>query len=94
MIAEVGIDISGHESKAIDALPLERIDTVITLCDEEVCPTFPRDVERLHWPTADPAGYDHEPAEAQLERFRVARDAIRARLSAFFSAKSSQRGPV
>src|SRR5688500_15903388 len=52
---EVGIDISEHRSKSIDALDRARIGTVITLCAEEVCPAFPGQVIRHHWPFEDPA---------------------------------------
>jgi arsenate reductase len=89
VLGELGIDLSSHTSKGIDGLPIEDIDTVVTLCAEEVCPTFPRPVRRLHWPTADPAGYDHEPWDAQLQRFRDARDEIRERLILFFDQDTS-----
>jgi arsenate reductase len=85
VLREIGVDISSHAAKSIDALPVNLIDTVITLCAEEVCPVFPRPVRRLHWPTPDPAGYDDEPADEQLRRFRDARDQIRARLVEFFA---------
>ena len=38
VMAEIGIDISHHRSKSVDTLAPASIDTVITLCDEEVCP--------------------------------------------------------
>lgn len=81
---EIGIDITGHSSKGTDAVPVELIDTVITLCAEEVCPVFPGQVERLDWGQPDPAGFEDEPWEAQLERFRVAREAIRAKVIDYF----------
>ena len=79
VMREVGLDISGHHSKGLDAIPLERIGTVVTLCAEEVCPTFPGTVERLHWPFPDPAGQGRTEAD-ELEAFRAARDAIGERL--------------
>ncbi|RMD85506.1 MAG: arsenate reductase ArsC [Candidatus Dadabacteria bacterium] len=84
VLAEKGIDASGQYSKPIDAIPRERIGTVITLCAEEVCPVFPGEVERLHWPFEDPAaaGPDEEQA---LEAFRRVRDAIAARLHEYFA---------
>ena len=54
-LAEIGIDISGHASKAIETIPASEIDTVVTLCNEEACPLFPGDVERIHWGLPDPA---------------------------------------
>src|SRR4030095_1241736 len=56
VLAEIGIDASHQYSKPIEAVPLERIAAGITLCAEEVCPTVPVRVERLHWPLADPSG--------------------------------------
>ena len=40
-------------------VPLDEVDTVITLCEEEFCPDLGAAVERLHWPMPDPAA---EPA--------------------------------
>ena len=85
VMREIGIDLSAHCSKAVDAVPLEAIDVVITLCEEEVCPVLPNVGRRLHWPIPDPAGHD-EPYAAQLERFRAAREEISRRLVLFFSA--------
>lgn len=82
-MAEVGLDLSTHRSKGVDAVPLDRIDLVVTLCAEEVCPVLPGNVERLHWPIEDPAKAEGGDAEI-LEAFRVARDEIRARMERFF----------
>ena len=92
VLAEVGIDISHHRSKAIREIPTERIARVITLCAEEVCPIFPGDVEILHWPIPDPARVEQsDPSDDEaLERFRDTRDAIETRLRELF-ADSSRR---
>jgi len=87
-LAEVGIDISGHSSKSVADIDLPRIDLVITLCAEEVCPVLPVKVKRLHWPIADPAGKGGT-AEEELERFREAREAIRGHLEAFVPTLSA-----
>ncbi len=84
VMAELGIDITGHTSKGVPDLPVGLIDTVITLCAEEVCPVFPGQIERLDWGMPDPAGHEDEPWEAQLARFRVARDAIQQKVLAYF----------
>lgn len=76
-MAELGIDISRQVAKSVDTVD-PAIDTVITLCAEEVCPTFLGGAERVHWPLPDPAV---EPAD--LNRFRAARDEIARRLDAF-----------
>jgi arsenate reductase len=80
---EVGIDLTTHRSKSVDTIDPNSVDTVITLCAEEVCPVFLRKVRRLHWPIPDPASDD--PAisrDERIARFRAARDQIQERLEA------------
>lgn len=79
VMAEVGIDISGHVSKPVDAIDPASVDTVITLCAEEVCPVFLGGHRRLHWPLPDPASARGDEGE-RLERFRSVRDEIARRL--------------
>lgn len=74
-LEEFGIDPSGQYSKSVGRIPLERIDTVITLCAEEVCPPLPSGINHLHWPFPDPAGRQGSD-EAILNRFRRVRDDI------------------
>lgn len=76
VMAERGIDISGHESKSVDTIDPEGVDLVVTLCAEEVCPAFLGAAVRRHWPIPDPATTDALSDEEMLERFRAARDAI------------------
>jgi len=85
VMEEAGIDIGGQRSKRIDDVPEETIDTVVTLCAEEVCPVFPHPVERLHWPLPDPSAVKGDEA-ARLAAFRSARDDIERRLRALFAA--------
>ncbi|RMF23940.1 MAG: arsenate reductase ArsC, partial [Deltaproteobacteria bacterium] len=73
----------GQYSKPVEAVPRERIDTVVTLCAEEVCPVFPGDIERLHWPIDDPAAACGSEEEV-LAAFRRARDEIAARIAELF----------
>ena len=80
VLAERGIDISGHRSTSVADVDVGDVDVVITLCAEEVCPAVPGRVERLHWPLPDPAG---APEAIAVERFRAARDEIERRLVAF-----------
>jgi arsenate reductase len=85
VMKEVGVDISRHRSKSVDELApgfIAELDTVITLCAEEVCPTMVSKARKLHWPHPDPAGKGGTDGE-QLERFRETRDAIEAKLKAF-----------
>jgi len=81
---ELGIDISGHTSKALDVFYGQPFDFVITVCDraKESCPLFPGRGERIHWSFDDPAAATGTDAE-RLEAFRRVRDAIRARLREF-----------
>ena len=84
VMRELGIDITSHTSKSADTIDPASIDTVITLCAEEVCPVFLGGAHRLHWPVDDPASSDPSlTREQMLARFRKARDAIRAKLEAF-----------
>lgn len=80
VMAEVGIDISGHTSKSVDTIQPSSVDTVITLRAEEVRPVVLRQATRLHWPILDPTGHEGEMLSQQLERFRVTREQIRGRL--------------
>ena len=85
VLAEIGIDASAQRSKGLDAIPLDAIDLVVTLCAEEVCPLFPRPVRKLHWPLRDPAkatGTD----DARLAAFRAVRDELATRLETLFRA--------
>lgn len=81
VMAELGVDLSQHRSKAVHSIEPSGVGTVITLCAEEVCPVFLGSVRRLHWPIPDPAVKDMSlPREEMLTRFRSARDTIRAKI--------------
>lgn len=83
VMSEIGIDISAHFSKSVHDLPatfIEKLNYIITLCDEEVCPILQSKAVKLHWPINDPASREPLTDEVQLSRFRIARDAIHVRL--------------
>jgi arsenate reductase (thioredoxin) len=81
---EVGADLAGHTSKSVDAIDPASVDTVITLCAEEVCPVILGKLRRLHWPIPDPASTDPTLSHDELlQRFRTARESIREKLEAF-----------
>lgn len=81
VMREIGADLTRHASKAVDAIDPASVDTVITLCAEEVCPVYLGTVRRLHWPIPDPASADLAiPRDEMLRRFREARDTIRRKL--------------
>jgi arsenate reductase len=90
VMKEIGVDISSHHSKSVDAVPKERIGTVITLCAEEVCPVFPGEVRRLHWPHPDPASAVGSEEEIR-ESFRRVRDQIRGKIEGFFSELAQEK---
>jgi arsenate reductase (thioredoxin) len=75
-MAELGIDIGTHFSKAVEDINSDEVDTVITLCAEEVCPVFLGKVQRLHWPINEPSA-GRETPEQLLQGFRIARDEIK-----------------
>jgi arsenate reductase (thioredoxin) len=78
---EVGVDISGQESKTLDRYLGEAFAYVITVCDEanEACPFFPGAKHRLHWSFEDPSRAEGT-EEERLAVFRSVRDQIRARV--------------
>jgi arsenate reductase len=81
VLAEQGIDASGHTSKSVQDIDPTTVDLVITLCAEEVCPLFLGRAERLHWPIPDPASEDPNLTPDDLRsRFRAGRDELRRRL--------------
>lgn len=67
----LGIDLSTHESKGVDDVPLDRVDLAITLCAEEVCPTFSGEVTKEHWPLDDPAARQGTHGERLTEFVRI-----------------------
>ena len=81
---EIGIDISSHRSKSIDEFTGQPFAYVITVCDnaKQQCPMFPGPARRIHWSIRDPAAIEGD-NETRLAAFRVARDELRERLSAF-----------
>ena len=78
---EVGVDISGQESKTLDRYLEEPFDYVITVCDDanEACPFFPGARNRLHWSFEDPSRAEGSEQE-RLEVFRSVRDRIKERI--------------
>ena len=75
VMAEIGIDISKQSSKSISAINLSKIDKIITLCADEVCPFVASKIERMHWPLPDLAA-SCGGEEMQLDQFRNVRDAL------------------
>ena len=80
---EVGVDISGQESKTLERYLREPFDYVITVCDDanEACPVFPGAKNRRHWSLPDPSAAEGT-EEERLAVFRSVRDGIRDRMQA------------
>jgi arsenate reductase len=89
-MAEIGIDITGQESKTLERYLGEPFDWVITVCDtaRQVCPVFSGADKAGHWGFDDPAeatGTDEE----RMAVFRRVRDEIASRIRMF--ALAAQR---
>lgn len=84
VMAEVGLDISGHHSKHMNEFLARQVETVITVCGnaDQACPIYPGQVNRHHWPFDDPA-HATGTEEEQLAVFRRVREEIRRVFSAY-----------
>lgn len=80
VLREIGIDISRNESKSVDSVDPSKIDIVITLCEEEVCPAFLGKAKKIHWPFPDPARIPMTDNTRRLEEFRKVRDEIKGKV--------------
>ncbi len=80
VMAEAGVDISGHRSKPVEELRELPFDLVVTVCDSarEACPVLPGAKKAVHHGFEDPGRMGS--GEAALPAFRRSRDEIRARL--------------
>jgi len=88
---EIGIDISNHTAKGIEAFAsVPPMDLVVTVCYEaqETCPFFPNARSQVHWGFPDPSrviGTEEE----RLAAFRHIRDLITAKINQFLDRKPS-----
>lgn len=95
VMRELGVDLGAHHSKSVQTIDPATVGTVITLCAEEVCPSFLGAARRLHWPIPDPASHDPSiPREEMLARFRAARDQIHARLEVLAALREVPEAPT
>ena len=83
VMRELGIDISRQTSKSLEPFLGERVDLLVTVCDQarEACPTLPGVAEQRHWSIEDPAAVGGSDEE-RLSAFRAARDELAGRISA------------
>jgi len=82
VMAEAGVDISGHRSKHLDDLKGVRFDVVVTVCDHAhgSCPVFSGSTRLIHHNFDDPPRLARTAAseEEALAHYRRVRDEIRA----------------
>jgi len=86
VMAEAGVDISGHQCRHIDEFKDVALDAVVTVCGHahETCPLFPGNCKVVHAGFGDPPAMARELAEQgaseeeQLECYRKIRDEIKA----------------
>ena len=79
VMAEDGIDISGHTSNNVNEYLDIPFDYLITVCDNanENCPYLPGNFKRFHYNFPDPAKATGTP-EQVMDEFRRVRDMIKA----------------
>ena len=95
VMAEAGVDISGHRSKTVADLPTKDFDYVVTVCDQahESCPLFPGKTKVVHVSFDDPprlAKYAKTEEEA-LAPYRRVRDEIKAFVETLPEALTAER---
>ena len=81
VMAEAGVDISGHRSKHVDELKNVEFDYVVTVCDNahESCPLFLGKTKVVHVGFQDPPRLAREvkTEDGKLDCYRRVRDEIR-----------------
>jgi arsenate reductase len=57
VMAEINIDIAGHSHTGIEAVAIDDMDLIVTLCDyaQLLAPSGPSPQHRLHWSIDDPS---------------------------------------
>ena len=91
VMAEWNIDITHHTSEPINDYLETGIDIVITVCDnaQQICPTFPGNVQRIHWGLDDPYhGWGAEPED--LLPYRETRDELKDRIKVFLTEQNKK----
>jgi arsenate reductase len=82
VMAEAGVDISGHRSQHIDEFKDIQLDVVITVCGHahESCPVFPGKTKVVHVGFDDPPKLAKEAANENeaVDCYRRVRDQIKA----------------
>ena len=87
VMAELGIDISGHTSKTIEQFMGQPWSFLIPVCEEacDACPYIPGAETVLRWSFDDPSAATGT-EEERLAEFRRVRDELAAKVHAFIAA--------
>lgn len=80
-MADVGVDISGAQSKSAEPFLDQPFDVVVTVCDSAAkdCPNWPGAKRIEHWPIVDPSYGPDDPA-TRYERFVATRNELARRI--------------
>lgn len=94
VMADIGIDISGHRSKHVAEYEGQPFDVVLTVCDNarDTCPVFPGGTRQVHHSFDDPAAVDGDES-TRLDAFRRVRDQLRTYLQNFAATAASTSDP-
>ena len=81
VMAEAGVDISGHQSTRVDDVKDTEFDLVVTVCGHahETCPMFPGGAKVIHVGFDDPPKFAESASseEEKLDCYRRVRDEIK-----------------
>ncbi|QYZ79176.1 arsenate reductase ArsC [Methanofollis formosanus] len=75
VMAEIGVDLAGQETKALSVYFQQEMDTVVTVCEGGICPMFPWAKTVIHEEFPDPRAISGSEGEV-LQGFRRVRDDI------------------
>lgn len=91
-MSELGIDLSGHRSKSVEAVGEQPMDFVVTVCDsaKESCPYVPARERIIHHSFEDPSSVEGSD-EIRIAAFRRIRDEIETWIDAEFGNASTSR---
>lgn len=72
VMQEIGIDISGQQSKSIDEVNPYIMDRIIVVSGDDVSPSVPETIIKEHWALPDPG--------SDVNLYRVIRDDLKIRI--------------
>jgi arsenate reductase (thioredoxin) len=81
---EIGLDLTGQESKTVQRYAGETFDWVVTVCSDgrELCPYFPGARQRAHWELPDPSAVEGDESQ-RLTAYRAVRDRLAEHMREF-----------